>query len=324
MPKSKPIFLWITDPWDTLDHGRDTTLRLAEEAILLGYESHWCDVRSIRLENGKVLLESAPLSTESRKGKRPFPARISSPSQFSSLHYRVDPPVDLAYTHPLQLLILDAQGSPARRKRVTNPAELLISHNEKIEATLLKDLMPQTLVSSQWGELLRFGKSQRKTVIKPMHEAQSKGVKLLSWNSTEEVDENRELIAEMTSQFSLPVLLQQYLPGISEGEQRLWFLDGSLLACAKKMPLKDDFRVNIDQGSSLRETTLSPSEKASAREIGKYLKSAKIRLAAVDLIEGFVTDFNFTSPGLITQMESVLKKNLARPIIKALVKPPKF
>ena len=56
-------------------------------------------------------------------------------------------------------------------------------------------------------------------------------------------------------------------------------------------------------------------------DAGRHLVARGIRLAAVDLIEGLVTDFNFTSPGLIPQMEGVLDENLARPIIKALLKP---
>jgi glutathione synthase len=306
-------FLWITDPWETLDHARDTTLRLAQEALSLGHESFWCDVRSIRLETSSVVLEASPLSEKAREGMRPFPSQVRSPSDFSSLHYRVDPPVDLAYLHPLQLLVLSGA-------RIVNPPKTLFGHNEKTEAALVEELMPESLVSSQWNELQKFGKGQQKTVLKPMHQAQSKGVELLSWNTASDLENNKTILSLSTEQFSRPVLLQRYLKEIEAGEQRLWFLDGKLLACAKKMPLHGDFRVNIDGGSQLKKTVLSDSEKKSARVIGKFLRKQGIRLAAIDLIGGYVTDFNFTSPGLITQMESVLGENLAKPIIRALIR----
>jgi glutathione synthase/RimK-type ligase-like ATP-grasp enzyme len=86
------------------------------------------------------------------------------------------------------------------------------------------------------------------------------------------------------------------------------------------LPLKGDFRVNIDGGSLLQKTFLNSKEQDAARKIGKYLKSAKIRLAAVDLIDCMITDFNFTSPGLITQIEKLLGQNLAKPIILALAR----
>ena len=308
-------FLWITDPWETLDHVRDTTLRLAREAAHLGFESHWCDVRTIRLEGSQVLLESSVIR-EGDSATEPDSRQTKSPSNFSSIHYRVDPPVDLAYLHPLQLLCVNSSAS----SRIVNPPKILFGHNEKLEAVFLEDLMPETLVSGRWEDLERFGKNQQKTVVKPLHEAQSKGVQLLSWSSRPDFEKNRQILSEMTDSFRRPILLQRYLAGISEGELRLWFVDGDLLAYVRKMPLKNDFRVNIDLGSSLKKTTLTSLERKKSARIGKLLRKQGIRLAAVDLIEGFVTDFNFTSPGLVTQMEKTLGENLALPIIRALAK----
>ncbi len=64
---------------------------------------------------------------------------------------------------------------------------------------------------------------------------------------------------------------------------------------------------------------LKTKEKNAARRIGLHLKKRKIRLAAVDLIDGLITDFNFTSPGLVTQIESATGVPLARKIIQALI-----
>src|SRR4051794_2920955 len=106
-------FLWITDPWDTLDHPRDTTLRLIEESLALGHESFICDVQSIRMEGGTG--KKYPVVLEARQVSGVFPGRSKAafrlgeiktyaPHEFKSLQYRVDPPIDHAYIHPLQLL----------------------------------------------------------------------------------------------------------------------------------------------------------------------------------------------------------------------------
>jgi glutathione synthase len=317
-------FLWITDPWDTLDHSRDTTLRLAQEALALGLENHWCDVRSIRWEKDRVLLDAQKFEAigpdrhpESiRLGTR----RATSPLEFQSLQYRTDPPVDLAYQHPLQLLHLAVQSEPraSHRPEIVNPVSALMLANEKLEAGLLKGLLPPTVVSSQWAPLERFGLIEKKTVLKPLHLAQSKGVELLDWTTPPGITHARQIIEESTGKYERPVLLQRYLPGIAKGETRLWLLDGKLFACARKLPLQNDFRVNIDQGSRLAPHKVTASERKASLQIGKHLRTLGVRLAAVDLIEGYATDFNVTSPGLITQMEQVLGKNLARPIIQAL------
>ena len=309
---------WITDPWSTLDHPNDTTLRLIEEAFLLGVKQVWCDVKTIRLEEGKILLNAYPvLEVFKQRSSNDFilgPASPVSPSQFTHLHYRTDPPVDQDYLYPLQMLSLELQGKS--HSQVINPLSILLSHNEKLEAFALPELMPPTYVGCDWEGLLHFGRSHQKTVLKPLNEAQSKGIELLSWIDSSSREHARAHLERLSHGFKTPVLLQKYLEEIHQGETRLWFLDGELLGCIKKLPLAHDFRVNLDQGSRLEWTSLHDQQKRICSRIGVYLKNQGIRLAAVDLIAEWITDFNFTSPGLISQMEKILNENLARKIIQ--------
>ncbi len=302
--------LWITDPWHTLDHSRDSTLRLMEEGSLLGVKQDWCDVKSIRLENGKVCFEAQAWKNDNRAEHK----KLSAPSDYSKIIYRTDPPVDLAYLHPLQLLALGV----GKKTEMINPFSVLFSGNEKMAAASQPGLMPQSVVSSQWEFLQAFGLKEKRTVLKPLHDAQSHGIELLDWRTAEGRENAKKVLETATQRFQTPVLLQEFLEGIHEGETRLWFLDGKLLAHAKKMPLHGDFRVNIDQGSKLVATKLTRVEKSKIPHLTKFIRAHKIRMAAIDLIEGKVTDFNFTSPGLIRQMEEVLGVNLAKPILSRL------
>lgn len=327
----KKRFLWVTDSWETLDHPRDTTLRLAQEALLLGHESHWCSYRSIRIEGGKCLLDARRIrqvGPSREPGDFQFvETRSASPAEFDSIHYRVDPPVDLSYLQPLQLLVTGlaaSRRSGRRRAELVNPADVLFLGNEKLEPALLGALMPPMVVSSRWDDLARFGSEHGRTVLKPLHQAQSKGVELIDWGSPDrmmQMHEARVKLESATEHFTRPILLQKFLDGIqTRGETRLWFLDGKLLAAIQKHPLENDFRVNVDRGSRLAPARLNRREKVAALRIGKHLRTRKIRLAAVDLIDGQITDFNFTSPGLIVQMEAITGKNLARAIISALAR----
>ena len=315
-------FLWITDPWNTLDHSKDTTLRLIEESLENGIENYWSDYQTIRLLGQDVLLDACRVTdVASSRGPRDFqmlPAKLMPVSAFQSVHYRPDPPVDLGYTHPLQLLALAAKKHSGIE--IVNPAETLLCANEKIEGALLGELMPRSLVSSNWEVLFSFGQSEGRTVLKPLHQAQSKGVELLDWSPRGNLARNKNILSELTGNFTRPVIMQRYLEGIREGEQRLWFLDGKLLAVARKRPKSGEFKVDMDQGGSLEPTRLSVRDKKTIPAISKRLNARGIRLAAIDLIESQVTDFNFTSPGLLVQIENLLKVNLARPVIRALLK----
>jgi len=316
--------LWITDPWDTLDHPRDTTLRLMQEGILQGISQYWCDVKTIRLEGDTVRLDAWPiLEVQSNREKDSFlfgPVTHTGPDEFQQIHYRTDPPVDFAYLHPLQLLFLSATLYP--QIEFINPLNILFSHNEKMEASLIKELAPLSIISSQYEALVKFGRNATQAVLKPLYLAQSIGIEKLSWETPEDVQRAENLLQNATANFTRPVLLQQYLKSVHDGEIRLWFLDGELLAYAKKQPPKDDFRVNMDRGSQLVATNLSAKEQRAVKLISSHLKHWKIRLAAIDLIEGYITDFNFTSPGLLTQMEIILGENLAKKVIQKLCRNP--
>jgi glutathione synthase len=319
--KARPRLLWVTDPWATLDHPKDTTLRLIEECVALGVPAWWCDLRSIRFQEGVVLLDAQPVQGV-YPGRRAQdfklgPSQRLPPGHFTQIHYRTDPPVDLAYLHPLQLLQLATQGS--RRTRIVNPPAALFMANEKLAAARLGALMPPSVVSSQLEPLESFGREQAVAVLKPLHEAQSHGVERLEFASESQREQSRERLRLATLDQSRPVILQAFLPGIAQGEQRLWFLDGELLACARKRPREGTFRIDMDQGGTLVRTELTAREQRAARQIGRLLRRDGIRLAAIDLIDGYVTDFNFTSPGLIVGMEQLLGRNLARPIVEALV-----
>ncbi len=329
MKKQRSKFLWITDPWKTLDHPGDTTLRLIEESLKFKIDSYWTDVRSIRLEKAelkpqikitahKMTTEDCPQVRTLKKNIIDLPRSSSvtlSPSSFDQIHYRVDPPLGFSYLHPLQLLCLEGRT----RAKIVNPPKVLFLDNEKFFTALFEGLMPPLLVSSSEELFLRFCAKEKKVVLKPLYQAQSKGVELLEHVAGQSLELLKKQLALATENFTRPIILQKFLPGILDGEKRLWFIDAKLLGYAKKVPKQGTFKIDMDQGASLVLTELSAKEKAISKKISKILKQSKIRLAAVDLIEGFVTDFNFTSPGLLPQMEALLGQNLAGEVIKSLL-----
>ncbi|MBY0470816.1 hypothetical protein K2X30_06560 [bacterium] len=316
----KKRFLWITDPWDTLDHPHDTTLRLAQEALAQGHESWWTAANTLHLEEGNVRahiqqlfeIPFAPQADDVRMGETLVSHAVD---EFDSVHYRVDPPVDLTYLHNLHILSF-------ARTEVINPPFALFVTNEKLEAlTLGKDgeFAPPTLVASGLEDLQEFGDRHGKTILKPLNQAQSKGISVLDWSNPGDSDSARSALASLTDDFTQPVLLQKFLKGVQDkGELRLWFLDGKLLASARKVPKMGEAIINMDRGSTLVEGKPQGKELELVKVIGKRLKDLKVRLAAVDLIDGLVTDFNITSPGLLIQMEKLAGENLAQKIIRAL------
>lgn len=255
-------------------------------------------LRTIRWDCDGVLLDarnrssrSIPVESTRRLSSGPLP---SPPADFDSIHYRTDPPVDLHYLHPLQLLALGVDGTDVE---LVNPAPLLFAANEKLEASALGTLMPPTLVAAEWSKLQGFGQTEGKTVLKPLHQAQSKGIELLDWSTEAGVARARAALQKATEEFERPVVLQRYLAGIADGEQRLWFVDGKLLACVRKLRCLVIFASTwIEAAESCPPPSLRASE--AATRIAKHLVDRRIRLAAVDLIEGSPAPRSRTSRAL--------------------------
>jgi glutathione synthase len=313
--------LWVTDPWDTLDHPRDTTLRLVQEALRADQRCSWCGPAGLRLEGGRVLarcreVRGVPPGREGAGWALETAADLEL-SAFDLALYRVDPPVDRRYLEHLQLL---AWAEEAGGPEVVNPPDLLMRWGDKLGPPALAAALPPTLVSSSWERLLDFGRAEGRVVLKPLGGAQSRGVQLLAFETPAEVERSRREIEALSGGLARPVLLQRYLPEVLDGEKRLWFVDGELLAQVKKRPPAGTFVIDMDKGSACLACDLTLAETRLAAAMGGALRSAGVRLAAVDVIAGHVTDWNLTSPGMLPTMERVLDRNLAAPVIRALAR----
>lgn len=301
-----------------------------EESLQLGIPTYWADVKSLAVssQKGPFLKAQKLLSVKTGRNATAFrfASEVSiSPAEFDRIVYRTDPPVDLAYLHPLQMIASAIEATPRKRGRakpeLVNSAETLFWANEKFESWAIgQKATPDFLISSREKDLLAYGKKWKQVVLKPLENAQSKGVELLRFDTPEERVRSGRLLKTATHEFSRGVLLQEYLPEILKGETRLWFINGTLLRWVRKKPKTGEFRVNMDQGGFLEECSLTSVEKQRARQIGKFLTQKRIRMAAVDLIAGKITDFNITSPGLLSLMEETLQDNLARPVLEGLQK----
>jgi glutathione synthase len=320
--KKSPLrLLFVVDPWETLDHENDTTLRLIEEALASGVDCAVAENRWIGLDDGvphaetvEIVGLSRPRRSENiRRGER----RWTPLADFDHIFYRTDPPVDLSYLLPLQILAAARVKGKAGPQIHSSP-ESLFFLNEKWVGAEFGSLFPKSLVSASVDRLAAFVTAQGKVVLKPLFLAQSKGVEVLD-SRTFSVSTVRDRLRLATEGERLPVIVQEFLPGIAEGETRLWFADGSLLAAVKKVPRSGESIIDMDQGGRLAVAKVSATDRRSAKKIGAFLKRHRILFAAVDLIDGKITDFNHTSPGLLVAMESLLETNLARKALRAIL-----
>ena len=310
----KPL-LWVTDPWDTLSVEQDTTIRLMQEAVMLGIPTYFSSSDQILSQPDGLNVVLLPPSQQIKTPNNWQTIACDIPFQ---IHYRVDPPVDFNYRNLIEKL----QQRGVSPTQIVNPPHILLNQSEKLPPPALHADCPLGIVCRTRDDIAPVVQTVATfpnsfAVIKPLNQAQSKGVVRVKQPSAQEWV---HLLEQHTQNFSEPVLVQEYLPGIDQGEIRIWYSCGRILAALKKFPKSGDFRVLIDEGSRIAAHTLTSKEEQIALRIGETLKQQGVKLAAIDLIDDKISDYNITSPGLLKQLEQVHGgKNFARQVVEDLM-----
>jgi len=305
----KPL-LFVTDTWSSLDHPRDTSLRLIEEFWKAGQSVYWCEPSDILYLNDHCFVQAAQVvfvkQTRSIADFQMSSKKKIPVTKFNTIFYRVDPPVDEYYLSHYGLLYLGGG------KLQPPPKAAWIGYEKlNFDSALL---VPRSCATSSPKLLKKYfaGTSSKKTVSKPLNGAQSKGVILYESGMPQHSNSSRPSVH----------LYQEFLPSGENGETRLWFAAGKLVSWAKKKPPAGEWKFNLDngQGSKVIATKLTLKQKQAATQISRRLRRDQILLAAVDLIGSKIIDFNVTSPGLLVEIEGLGFKNLSRKIVQILIK----
>jgi glutathione synthase len=315
-----PSFLWVSDPWPVLFNSKDTTLRLMQEAINMGIPTFWTasDFIFSSKNAGEIMAVELTQPSDCDDLTRLQPRSIPL-SRFQQVHYRIDPPVNDEYRRILNRLIADG----VKPTRILNPPDIIQFQTEKLPPPELLKYAPRHELIRQKSDvnlprILDLFKNDAEIVSKPLNLFQSMGVQ--KHPTPQNLNDWEILIHQLTEGFTQPILLEEYIAQIHSGETRLWFVGEHLIGAIQKFPKTGDFRVLIDEGSRVAPHTLDETESMIAQDVGKSLKRQGIYMAAVDLIGHRICDYNFTSPGLLVQLEEVHGgKNLAREVLNLVL-----
>lgn len=286
MPLSVAIQM---DPIELINFEGDSTLILALEAQRRGHILYYYQPKDLTLRDGKVSARVRPLTVRYEKGNHfglGEEQRVAL-SEMDVVLLRQDPPFDMHYItttyhleriHPKTLV-------------VNNPTEVR-NCPEKLFVCDFPTLMPPTLITEDVQEIEHFRKEYKDIVIKPLYSFGGTDIFRLT-----EQDENFHSLLEMFQTiYKHPVIVQQYLPKVKEGDKRLVFIDGKIAGALNRIPAKGTIRSNLRAGGTAVKTQITDREQQIGEILGPALKSRGLILAGVDVIGGYITEVNVTSP----------------------------
>jgi glutathione synthase len=274
----------------------DTSFALSLEAQRRGHSLFHYTPDRLTQENGRIYARVEEMQLRDEAGNHftlGEPVRTEL-TEMDVILLRQDPPFDMNYittTHMLERV--------HPRTLVVNDPAWVRNSPEKIFVTEFPDLMPETLITRDAGEIAAFRRQHRDIIIKPLYGNGGAGIFHLR-----EDDRNLASLLEMFSQmFREPFIVQRYLPEVRKGDKRIILIDGEAAGAINRVPAEHDSRSNMHVGGRAEATELTDREREICARIGPSLRERGFILVGIDVIGDYLTEINVTSPTGIREVK---------------------
>lgn len=295
------------DPIERINIRSDSTFALLLEAQRRGHALSYYTPDRLAMRDGRVYAAVQPLSVRDREGDHfslgaPKPVELSA---FDVILLRQDPPFDLAYVTTTHLL----ERIHPQTLVVNDPAHVR-NAPEKMFVMAFPELMPPTLITRDLAEIKAFQAEHGDIVMKPLY---GKGGEAVFRLAREDLNFG-SLYDLFAVTFREQWVVQKFLPAVKRGDKRIILVDGEFAGAVNRVPAPDDLRSNMVRGGTPEETELTAREREICERIGPALRERGLLFVGIDVIDGFLTEINVTSP---TGIRAI--KNFGGPDIAVMI-----
>jgi glutathione synthase len=285
------------DPIERIDIRGDSTFAILLEAERRGHEIFYYTPQNLSLHGHDLIAAGRALSVIDKIGDH---YRLGSSSRENLAEWdvvllRQDPPFDMAYITTTHLL----ERIHPRTLVVNDPAHVR-NAPEKIFVLDFLDLMPATLVTRSIDDVLAFRRAHKDIILKPLYGNGGASVFRIRPEDTN----LGSLVELFRTVFREPFMVQAYLPAVREGDKRIILIDGEFAGAINRVPAEGETRSNLHVGGTAAKTELTDREREICARLGPELKRRGLIFTGIDVIGGYLTEINVTSPTGIRQVKA--------------------
>jgi glutathione synthase len=295
------------DPIERINIRGDSTFALLLEAQRRGHSLAYYTPDRMALRGQQVFAAVQSLEVRDTVGDHVtlgVPRRTDLAS-FDVVLLRQDPPFDLAYITTTHLL----ERIHPKTLVVNDPAQVR-NAPEKMFVMEFPDLMPPTLITRDLAEIKAFRAEHGDIVMKPLYGKGGEAVFRL-----QQEDLNFGSLNDLFSvTFREQWVVQKFLPAVRDGDKRIILVDGAFAGAVNRVPAPDDLRSNMVRGGTPKDTDLTAREREICARLGPALRARGLVFVGIDVIDGWLTEINVTSP---TGIRAI--KNFGGPDVAAMV-----
>jgi glutathione synthase len=302
------------DHISTVNIAGDSTFALALEAQARGAKLYHYLPKDLSLWSGRVVARAQPLTVRNVTGDHftlGAPEELDLSDTADVVLMRQDPPFDMGYitaTHVLERL----KG----KTLVVNDPFHVRNAPEKILVTAFPDLTPPTLITRDPVAVKAFRAEHRDVIVKPLYGNGGLGVFRIKPD-----DENLNALMELFGQMSRePFIVQAYLPSVRAGDKRIILVDGEPVGAINRVPAEGEARSNMHVGGRPEKSSLTDREREICARIGPVLRERGLIFTGIDVIGGYLTEINVTSPTGIWEIRRFDGTDIAKAIWDAIEK----
>ena len=303
----------VMDPIETINFKKDSTLAMMIEAQRKGHEIIYITPDSLFIDSGIPYASSNKL--EVRNNPSDWFTKeeeiIIELSELDSILMRQDPPFNSGYIYNTYVLeMAERQGV-----NIFNNPRSLRDCNEKVYATEFPQCCTKHLVTSRKDFLTDFVLENKDTVIKPLDGMGGASIFRVKAN-----DPNLNVILEtITDHFTEKVMIQEFIPEITEGDKRILIVDGKpMSASIARVPAEGELRGNLAAGASAVAKSLSDRDLWICEEVGPSLVEKGLLLVGLDIIGDYLTEINVTSPTCFKEYKELCDIDVAEIFIESV------
>lgn len=299
------------DPIEPIDIHADSTFRIMLEAQARGHELFYYTPDKLAFQEGRVTARGWPVTVQKVVGDHFTLGEETEVdlAEYDVVWLRQDPPFDMGYittTHLLELI--------TNTTLVVNDPFWVRNYPEKLLVLRFPDLTPPTAIARDLQTIRAFKEKHGDIILKPLYGNGGAGVFRLDPN-----DRNLSSLHELFTGMSRePMIVQKFLPDVSNGDKRVILVDGKPVGAINRVPQAGETRSNMHVGGRPEKIGLSARDIEICDRIGPLLRGKGQVFVGIDVIGDYLTEINVTSPTGIQELERFDGTNTAALIWEAI------
>ena len=278
------------DPLEGINIAGDSTFAIMLGARKRGHRLFHYLAPDLSYRDGRVTARARPAEVRNEVGNHYSYGEwrtLDLADEVDVVLMRQDPPFDLGYITATHLL----ERIHPRTLVVNDPASVR-NAPEKLFVLDYARFMPPTLITRSLDEVRAFQAEHGEIVVKPLYGNAGTAVFKVGREGS-----NLGSLVELFSHVWVePFMVQAFIPQVSEGDKRIVLVDGKVTGAINRVPGKGEIRSNLAAGGTAHATDLTDREREICEALGPELARRGLLFVGIDVIAGFLTEINVTSP----------------------------